>query len=63
MYIKNALDRGIANVKIEGMIFDDQMREWCQDLIDNRISYEEYLSLLKEKAYKMTHTKEEPHVL
>ena len=50
--MKNALDRGIANVEIEGLTVDEQMREWCKKLLEKEITYEEYIALLKQKARK-----------
>ena len=36
MTLENALDRGIANVEIEGFTVDEQMREWCKKLLKKR---------------------------
>ena len=52
MTLENALDRGIANVEIEGFTVDEQMREWCKKLLKKEITYEEYLALLRDKAHK-----------
>ena len=52
MTLENALDRGIANVEIEGFKVDEQMREWCKKLLKKEITYEEYLALLRDKAHK-----------
>lgn len=54
MSLENALDRGIANVEIEGFTVDEQMREWCKALLEKKITYEEYLAFLREKARKST---------
>ena len=50
MSLDNALDRGIANVEIEGFRVDAEMREWCRKLLTNEITYSDYISLLREKA-------------
>ena len=50
MSLDNTLDRGIANVEIEGFRVDAEMREWCRKLLTNEITYSDYISLLREKA-------------
>lgn len=52
--VVNALERGIANVEIEGLKVDNQMREWCLKLLENKITYDEYITLLKEKAHALS---------
>ena len=37
MTLENALDRGIANVEIEGFTVDEQMREWCKNFSKKRL--------------------------
>lgn len=49
----DALNQGIANVVIEGLEVDNQMREWCLKLLENKITYDEYIILLKEKAHAL----------
>ncbi len=56
MSVVDALDRGIANVEIEGLKVDDQMREWCLKLLEKKITYDEYITLLKERAHALNHT-------
>lgn len=63
MTIENALDRGIANVEIEGFTVDEQMREWCKKLLKKEITYEEYIALLREKARKSAHSEEAAHAV
>ena len=46
------LNFGIANAEIEGLYVDDEMREWCKQLLNEEITYEEYISLLKERGKK-----------
>ncbi len=58
MSLQNALDRGIANVEIEGLTVDSQIREWCHELLAKSISYEEYLSLLRGKADELIRPKD-----
>ena len=50
MSVMDALDRGIANVEIEGFRVDAEMREWCRKLLTKEITYSDYISLLREKA-------------
>lgn len=61
MSLENALDRGIANVEIEGFTVDEQMREWCKKLLEKKITYQEYLSFLIEKARKSAQSEEDSH--
>ena len=63
MFVNNALDRGIANVEIEGLTVDEQMREWCKKLLEKEITYEEYIALLRDKARKSTHSEEVAHAV
>lgn len=63
MFVKNALDRGIANVEIEGLTVDEQMREWCKKLLEKEITYEEYLALLREKSHKSASSEEVVHAV
>lgn len=51
MSVTDSLNFGIANVEIEGLKVDSQMREWCWKLLENKITYDEYVALLKEKAH------------
>ena len=44
------LNFGIANAELEGLSVDDKVREWCKQLLNKEITYEEYISLLKERA-------------
>ena len=63
MTLENALDRGIANVEIEGFTVDEQMREWCKKLLKKEITYEEYLALLRDKARKSALSEEGAHAV
>ena len=51
MSVADYLNFGVANVEIEGLKVDSQMREWCLKLLENKITYDEYITLLKEKAH------------
>ena len=53
MSILDALNQGIANVGVEGLEVDNQIREWCLKLLENGITYNEYITLLKEKAHAL----------
>ncbi len=63
MFVKNAFDRGIANVEIEGLTVDEQIREWCKKLLEKEITYEEYLALLREKSRKSASSEEVVHAV
>lgn len=52
--MQNSVDKIIANaaasVEMEGFHIDEQAKEWCRQLLNKKITKEEYINLLKEKA-------------
>ena len=56
MSIEDVLDRGIADVEIEGLTVNVQVRERCQNSSKRRLLLKNISHLLKEKARGVTHT-------
>lgn len=50
MSIDKAINNAIASVEMEGFSVDEQSKEWCRKLLNNEISMEQYISLVKQSA-------------
>ena len=50
MSIDKAIDNAAASVEREGFYIDEQCKEWCRKLLNNEISMEQYISLIKQSA-------------
>ena len=54
MNVNSPMDRIIENaaasVEMEGYTIDSKSKEWCQKLLRNEITMQEYISLVKKKA-------------
>ena len=45
-----AIENAVASVEMEGYTIDSKSKEWCQKLLRNEITMQEYISLVKKKA-------------
>lgn len=50
MSIDKAIKSAIASVQIEGYNVDNECVEWCKLLLENKLSMEQYISLIKQKS-------------
>lgn len=48
--VDKAIANAAASVQMEGFHIDEQVKEWCRQLLFKQITKEEYINLLKEKA-------------
>ena len=44
------IENAAASVEMEGYTIDSKSKEWCQKLLRNEITMQEYISLVKKKA-------------
>ena len=47
---EQALRNAAASVKMEGFVLSDSLMKLCKDAMEGKISYEEYLSIVKKQA-------------
>lgn len=50
MSIDKAVENAVASVKMEGYTVDSECVQWCKHLLENKISMEQYIALLKQKS-------------
>lgn len=50
MSIDKAIDNAVASVEMEGFYIDEQCKDWCRMLLNNEISMEQYVSLIKQSV-------------
>ncbi len=50
MSIDKAVANAVASIEMEGFSVDEQSKEWCKKLLNNEISMEQYISLVKQAA-------------
>ena len=48
--IEQIMENAAASVEMEGYTIDSKSKEWCQKLLRNEITMQEYISLVKKKA-------------
>jgi hypothetical protein len=48
--IEQIMENAAASVEMEGYTIDRKSKEWCQKLLRNEITMQEYISLIKKKA-------------
>lgn len=49
MSTEKAIVNAVASVEIEGYQIDTECVQWCKKLLENEISMEQYISLIKQK--------------
>lgn len=47
--IEQIMENAAASVEMEGYTIDSKSKEWCQKLLRNEITMQEYISLIKKK--------------
>lgn len=50
MSIDKAIENAVASVEMEGFSIDEQSKDLCKKLLNNEISMEEYISLIKQSV-------------
>ena len=50
MSIDKAINNAAASVEMEGFIIDEQCKEWCRQVLENKITMEQYIQLVLEQA-------------
>ena len=50
MPIDKAIENAVASVKMEGYQVDSECVQWCKQLLENKISMEQYITLVKQKS-------------
>ena len=50
MSIDGAIENAVASLKMEGFEIDEESINWCKELLENKIDFEQYLLLVKQKA-------------
>ena len=48
--IEKSIHTTTASLEMEGFVIDEQAKIWCKKLLNNEITMEEYISLVKAKA-------------
>lgn len=44
------IDNAAASVEMEGFRINEQSKNWCKQLLQNKITMKEYIELVKKKA-------------
>lgn len=44
------IDNAAASVEMEGFRIDEKSKNWCKQLLQNKITMKEYIELVKKKA-------------
>ena len=47
--VDKAIENAVASVKMEGYTVDSECVQWCKQLLENKISMEQYIALVKQK--------------
>ncbi len=50
MSIDKAIENAVASVEMEGFSIDEQSKDLCKKLLNNEISMEQYISLIKQSV-------------
>lgn len=50
MSVEKAIENAVASIEMEGFSVDEQSKVWCKQLLNNEISMEQYISLVKHSA-------------
>ena len=48
MSIENAIKNACTSVEMEGYNIDDECKEWCRLLLNGDITFEQYISFVKD---------------
>ncbi len=50
MSIDKAINNAAASIEMEGYTIDDQCKEWCRQVLENKMTMEQYIQLVLEQA-------------
>lgn len=50
MSIDRAINNAAASVEMEGYSIDEQCKYWCRQVLENKITMEQYIQLVLEQA-------------
>lgn len=50
MSTDKVIENAVASVKMEGYQVDNECIQWCKKLLENEISMEQYIALVKQKT-------------
>lgn len=50
MSVDKAIGNAVASVMMEGYQIDNECIQWCKQLLENKISMEQYIALVKQKS-------------
>jgi hypothetical protein len=50
MSIDKAIEISAASVEMEGYHIDERCKDWCRQLLQGKITMEEYIVLVKQQA-------------
>lgn len=50
MSIDRAINNAAASVEMEGYSIDEQCKNWCRQVLENKITMEQYIQLVLENA-------------
>ena len=51
--LEQALNNAIASISMEGYVFNDKQKQICADVLDGKITKEEYIKMLLQKNREM----------
>lgn len=57
MTIDKSIKNAVASLKMEGYQIDDDSIKHCKELLENNISWEEYMDIVKQKIKTISHDK------
>lgn len=50
MSTDKVIENAVASVEMEGYQVDNECIQWCKKLLENEISMEQYIALVKQKT-------------
>lgn len=50
MSANEAIESAVFSLRMEGYEIDAESKKWCEQLLQNKISFEEYIALIKKKS-------------
>lgn len=51
--LEQALNNAIASISMEGYVFTDKQKQICSDVLEGKITKEEYIQMLLQKNREM----------
>ncbi len=57
MTIDKSIKNAVASLKMEGYHIDDDSIKHCKELLENKITWEEYMDIVKQKIKTISHDK------